>query len=50
MEDKFRECFEEMSVYKNLRKSNFFSLLALPSFLRDWVLKRFEDDEGNYNI
>ncbi len=50
MDNKIRECFEDMVVYKDLRKSNFFSSLGLPSFLRDWVLKKFEDDEGNYDI
>ena len=50
MENRLRECFDEMVVYKDLRKSNFFSSLGLPSFLRDWVLKKFEDNEGNYNI
>lgn len=50
MESKLRECFEDMVVYKDLKKSNFFSSLGLPSFLRDWVLKKFEDDEGNYNV
>lgn len=50
MEDKLRECFEDMVVYKDLKKSNFFSSLELPSFLRDWVLKRFEDDNGDYDI
>ena len=39
MENKLRECFEDMVVYKDLKKSNFFSSLGLPSFLRDWVLK-----------
>lgn len=50
MEDKLRECFDEMVVYKDLKKSNFFSSLGLPSFLRDWVLRKFEDEEGNYDI
>ena len=50
MEDKLRECFEGMVVYKDLKKSNFFSALGLPSFLRDWVLKKFEDENGQYDI
>lgn len=50
MEEKLRDCFDEMVVYKDLKKSNFFSSLGLPSFLRDWVLRKFEDDEGNYDI
>lgn len=50
MENKLRECFDEMVVYKDLKKSNFFSSLGLPAFLRDWVLRKFEDEEGNYDI
>lgn len=50
MIDKLRDCFDEMVVYKDLKKSNFFSALGLPSFLRDWLLKRFEDDEGNFDL
>lgn len=50
MTNKLRECFDEMVVYKDLKKSSFFSALSLPSFLRDWLLKKFEDDEGNFDI
>ena len=50
MIDILRNCFDEMVVYKDLRKSNFFSSLSLPSFLRDWLLKKFEDEEGNFDI
>lgn len=50
MEDKLRECFDGLVVYKDLKKSNFFSSLGLPSFLRDWVLTKFQDDDGNYDI
>ena len=39
-----------MVVYKDLKKSNFFSALSLPSFLRDWLLKKFEDEDGNFDI
>ena len=48
-EDKLRNCFDEMVVYKDLKKSNFFNSLSLPSFMRDWILKKFEDDEGNFD-
>jgi ATP-dependent Lon protease len=50
MVDKLRECFDEMVVHKDLKKSNFFSALSLPSFLRDWLLKEFEDENGEYQI
>lgn len=48
--NKLQECFGQMIVYKDLSKSNFFSALSLPSFLRDWLLKKFEDENGNYDI
>ena len=49
MIDKLRNCFDEMVVYKDLRKTNFFSALSLPSFMRDWLLKKFEDENGEYD-
>lgn len=50
MIEKLREYFDEMVVYKDLKKSNFFSALSLPSFLRDWLLKKFEDEDGKFDI
>lgn len=47
--DKLRDNFDEMVVYKDLKKTNFFSTLSLPAFMRDWLLKKFEDDDGNFN-
>ena len=47
--EKLRDCFDEMVVYKDLKKTNFFASLSLPSFMRDWLLKKFEDDEGNFD-
>ena len=47
--EKLRSCFDEMVVYKDLKKSNFFNALSLPSFMRDWILKKFEDEEGNFD-
>jgi ATP-dependent Lon protease len=48
--EKLKECFDEMVVYKDLKKNNFFSALSLPSFLRDWILQTFQDDVGNLDI
>ena len=48
MIEKLRNCFDEMVVYKDLKKSNFFSALSLPSFMRDWLLKKFEDEHGRF--
>lgn len=50
MEEKLKEHFENMVVYKDLKLSNFFKTMKLPSFLRDWLLKMFQDEEGNFDI
>ena len=50
MTEKLREIFDEMTVYKDLKNSNFFNSLSLPSFLRDWLLRKFEDDDGQFDI
>lgn len=47
--EKLRDHFDEMVVYKNLKKTNFFSTLSLPAFMRDWLLKKFEDEDGNFD-
>lgn len=49
MIDKLRRCFEEMVVYKDLKKNNFFSSLSLPSFMRDWLLKKFMSVTGEFD-
>ena len=50
MVKKLRNCFDEMVVYKDLNKTgNVFSALSLPSFMRDWLLKKFEDQYGNFD-
>ena len=49
MIEKLRNCFDEMVVYKDLRKTNFFSTLSLPSFMRDWLLKKFQNETGEYD-
>lgn len=49
MFDKLKNCFDEMVVYKDLKTSNFFSALSLPSFMRDWLLRRFENEAGFFN-
>ena len=49
MNDKLKHYFEEMVVFKDLKNSNFFSSLSLPSFMRDWLLKRFMTETGEFN-
>lgn len=50
MEEKLKEHFENMVVYKDLKLSNFFKTMKLPSFLRDWLLKMFQDEDGKFDI
>ena len=50
MTDKLREYFEEMVVYKDLKNNNYFASLGLPAFLRDYLLKTFSDDYGNFDM
>ena len=49
MENKLKKIFSDMVVYKDLKNNNFFSALSLPSFMRDWLLRRFEDEDGNFD-
>ncbi|XOQ52598.1 MAG: ATP-dependent Lon protease [Succiniclasticum sp.] len=50
-EEKLRQFFDEMVVYKDLKKqSNIFSALSLPSFMRDWILQKFEDEQGVFDV
>ncbi|RIA77961.1 ATP-dependent Lon protease [Anaeroplasma bactoclasticum] len=50
LDEKLKNCFDEMVVYKDLKKSNFFNSLSLPSFMRDWILKKFEDESGFFSV
>lgn len=49
MEDLLRMYFDEMAVYKDLKNSNCFSALNLPSFTRDWLLHKFESEDGYFD-
>ena len=40
MVEKLKDNFDEMVVFKDLKKINFISAFKLPSFMRDWVLKK----------
>jgi len=46
MEERLKEYFGDMLVYKTPDKGKFFAALSLPSFMRDWLLMRFSDSEG----
>ena len=48
--ERLKDNFDEMVVYKDLQRSNFITAFKLPSFMRDWVLKRFEDEDGEIDV
>ena len=49
MQDRPKICrvFPSSVVNKNLKETNYFSSLSIPSFLRDWMIQEFSDEEGN---
>ena len=49
MERKLKNFFADMVVYKDMKHNNFFSALSLPSFMRDWLLTRHEDEDGKFD-
>lgn len=49
MENKLKKFFADAVVFKDLKNSNFFYALSLPSFMRDWLLRRFEDEDGKFD-
>lgn len=50
MVEKLKDTFDDMLVFKNLKENNFIASFKLPAFMRDWVLRRFQDEEGNIEI
>ncbi len=50
MENKLRDCFAEMIVYKEPKRSQAFSALSVPSYMRDWIIMRFADEDGEINM
>lgn len=47
LEDKVKEIFADMVVLKNPQRSEYFSNLSIPSYMRDWLVMKFSDEEGN---
>lgn len=44
LDDKIKNIFPEESVYKSSEKNNIFSGHTLPSFVKDWLIKKFTDE------
>ena len=45
-EVKLKQYLSDMLVYKSSANSKFFSALSIPSFMRDWLVMRFSDENG----
>ena len=43
---KLKKFFGDMLVYKSSGNAKFFSALSLPSFMRDWLVMKFSDEDG----
>lgn len=50
LEDKVREVFADMIVLKDPLRSEYFSNLSIPSYMRDWLVMKFSDEEGNIDF
>ena len=46
LEDKIREVFADMVVLKDPQRSEYFSNLSIPSYMRDWLVMKFSDEDG----
>ena len=47
VEEKIREYFSEMIVKKDPKRTEFFSNLSLPSYMRDWLVMKFSNSDGS---
>ncbi len=45
LDQKIKEIFPEESVFKDPKMSKFFGALNIPSYLRDWIVKKFRKNE-----
>lgn len=50
MEEKLRDVFADMVVLKNPQRAGFFKDLKMPSFMRDWIVMKFSDDDGDIDL
>lgn len=47
LDEKMRDVFADMVVLKNPKRTEFFSNLSLPSYMRDWIVMKFSDENGD---
>lgn len=46
VEEKVKEIFADMVVLKDPQRSEYFSNLSIPSYMRDWLVMKFSDEDG----
>lgn len=46
LQEKIKSVFSEMTVLKDPKRTEFFSNLSLPSYMRDWLVMKFSDESG----
>lgn len=47
LDKKIRDIFPEESIYKTPTRYNMFAGVNIPSFIRDWLIKRYSDEQEN---
>lgn len=47
LDEKIRDLFPEESIYKTSMRYNMFAGVNIPSFIKDWLIKRYSDEEEN---
>ena len=50
LDEKIKKIFPEESVFKSPKEYRLFSGYNLPSFVKDWILKKFTDEFGNLDV
>lgn len=50
VQDKTRTFFQDMAVYKHPTQNKFFASLSIPPYLRDWMVMRFANEDGNVDL
>ncbi len=50
LQEKLRKHFADMVVFKDPERSQSFSALSMPSYLRDWLIMRYSDQQGQADM
>lgn len=47
LDEKIKQVFADMIVLKDPKRSEFFSNLSMPSYMRDWIVMKFSSNSGD---